>query len=250
MDESQLEQLLRGVKQGRVSVADAVSELKDLPFASLGYATVDTHRALRLGVPEVVLGGTKTVEQLLGIVGALDARKQAVLVTRVTPEGLAALQTRFPKGEVFPEARLFRIQRGRPRAGTVAVLTAGTSDLPVAEEAALTAESLGATVRRIHDVGVAGLHRLLARRGELTGAHAIVVVAGMEGALASVVGGLVSVPVIAVPTSVGYGANFGGVSALLTMLNACTANVATVNIDNGFGGGFMAALISRTRGRK
>ena len=227
-----------------------MKRLKDLPFAELGYATVDTHRALRFGVPEVVLGEPKTVEQCLGIVEALVQRKQSVLVTRLQPEKAAALLARFPKGIHHPTARIFQIKQGRPRAGTVAVLTGGTSDLPVAEEAAVTAEALGATVRRIYDVGVAGIHRLLARRHELDGVHAAVVVAGMEGALGSAVGGLVGVPVVAVPTSIGYGANFSGLSALLAMLSSCASNVATMNIDNGFGGGFYAALISRTRGRR
>lgn len=251
MDEAQLRKLLEQVKRGRVPVGQAVEQLKDLPFAELGYATVDTHRALRTGVPEVVLG-TKTPEQLVGIVGVLAARGQSVLVTRLSAEGAEALSLAFPKGRHHEVARIFRLAgRGnrRPRAGVVAVVSAGTSDLPVAEEAAITAEALGATVRRVYDVGVAGLHRLLRRRREISGAHAVVVVAGMEGALASVVGGLSGVPVVAVPTSIGYGANFGGVSALLTMINSCATNVATVNIDNGFGGGFYAALISRTRGR-
>jgi NCAIR mutase (PurE)-related protein len=250
MDQANLERLLKDVKRGKVSVDEAVASLKDLPFAALGYATVDTHRALRMGVPEVVFGASKTVKQLLGIVKALDARKQSILVTRAKPEAQVALKAAFPRGEVFEEASIFRLKRGKPRAGTVAILSAGTSDMSVAEEAAITAESLGATVRRVYDVGVAGLHRLLRRRAELEGAHAVVVVAGMEGALASVAGGLVSVPVIAVPTSVGYGASFGGVAALLTMINSCASNVATVNIDNGFGGGFLAALISRTQGRR
>ncbi|KFE60751.1 nickel pincer cofactor biosynthesis protein LarB [Hyalangium minutum] len=250
MDEKALSQLLKQVKGGQVSVDDAVGRLKDLPFAELGYATVDTHRSLRFGFPEVVLGGPKTVEQLLGIVGTLVERKQTVLVTRLQQEKAEALLARFPKGEYHPVARIFHIKQGKRKAGRVAVVTAGTSDIPVAEEAALTAEAMGAEVRRVYDVGVAGIHRLLRRREEIQDCHAAVVVAGMEGALPGVVGGLVGIPVVAVPTSVGYGANMQGVSALLTMVNSCASNVAVVNIDNGFGGGFYATLISRTKGRR
>jgi hypothetical protein len=250
MDEKALAQLLKQVKGGKVSVDDAVHKLKDLPFAELGYATLDTHRSLRFGFPEVVLGEPKTVEQLLGIVEALVERKQTVLVTRLQPDKAEALLQRFPKGEYHAVARIFHLRQGKRRAGLVAVVTAGTSDIPVAEEAALTAEAMGATVRRVYDVGVAGIHRLLRRREEIQECHAAVVVAGMEGALASALGGLVGIPVVAVPTSVGYGANFKGVSALLAMVNSCASNVAVVNIDNGFGGGFYATLISRTRGRR
>ncbi|HYO73149.1 MAG TPA: nickel pincer cofactor biosynthesis protein LarB [Archangium sp.] len=250
MDEKTLTRLLEQVKGGKVSVDDAVGQLKDLPFAELGYATVDTHRSLRFGFPEVVLGEPKTAEQVLGIVGKLVERKQPVLVTRLQPDKAEALLAAFPKGEYHAVARIFHLKQGKQKAGKVSVVTAGTSDIPVAEEAAITAEAMGATVKRVYDVGVAGIHRLLRRREEIQDAHAVVVVAGMEGALASVVGGLVGIPVVAVPTSVGYGANFGGVSALLTMVNACASNVATMNIDNGFGGGFYAALISRTKGQR
>jgi NCAIR mutase (PurE)-related protein len=250
MDEKALARLLRHVRTGKVSVDRAVAALKDLPFAELGYATLDTHRALRFGLPEVVLGEPKTVDQLLGIVAALSERKQTVLVTRLQPDKAEALLRAFPKARYDAVPRLFQLRHGKLRAGKVAVVTAGTSDIPVAEEAAVTAEVMGATVARIYDVGVAGIHRLLRRRAEIQDAHAAVVVAGMEGALASAVGGLVGIPVVAVPTSVGYGANFGGVSALLAMINSCASNVATVNIDNGFGAGFFAALVSRTRGRR
>ncbi|WP_224361638.1 nickel pincer cofactor biosynthesis protein LarB [Hyalangium versicolor] len=250
MDEKALSQLLKQVKGGKVSVDDAVHRLKDLPFAELGYATLDTHRSLRFGFPEVVLGEPKTVEQLLGIVGALVDRKQTVLVTRLQPDKAEALLSRFPKGEYHAVSRIFHLKQGKRKAGRVAVVTAGTSDIPVAEEAAITAEAMGATVRRVYDVGVAGIHRLLRRREEIQECHAAVVVAGMEGALASALGGLVGIPVVAVPTSVGYGANFKGVSALLAMVNSCASNVAVVNIDNGFGGGFYATLISRTRGQR
>ena len=250
MHEMELTNLLKQVQSGKVSVDHAVGKLKDLPFAELGYATLDTHRALRFGFPVVVLGEPKSVDQLLGIVGTLVERKQTVLVTRLQPDKAAALQERFKKGEYFDQARIFRMRSGKLKAGKVAVVTAGTSDIPVAEEAAITAETMGATVQRIYDVGVAGIHRLLRRRAEIQDAHAVVVVAGMEGALASAVGGLVGIPCVAVPTSVGYGANFKGVSALLAMVNSCASNVAVVNIDNGFGGGFYAALISRTKGRR
>ncbi|AKJ07783.1 hypothetical protein ATI61_107232 [Archangium gephyra] len=250
MDEKTLTRLLEQVKGGKVSVDAAVGQLKDLPFAELGYATVDTHRSLRFGFPEVVFGEPKTAEQVLGIVGKLVERKQPVLVTRLQPDKAEALLAAYPKGEYHALARIFHLKQGKQKAGKVSVVTAGTGDLPVAEEAAITAEAMGATVKRVYDVGVAGLHRLLKRREEIQDAHAIVVVAGMEGALASVVGGLVGIPVVAVPTSVGYGANFGGVSALLTMVNSCASNVATMNIDNGFGGGFYAALISRTKGQR
>ncbi len=251
MDERELTRLLHGVKSGKTRVQDAVTRLKDLPFAELGYATLDTHRNLRFGFPEVVLGEPKTAEQCLGIVQALSERGQSVLVTRLQPDKAEALLARFSRGRYHAEARIFELpSKKRPRAGVVAVVTAGTSDIPVAEEAAVTAEAMGATVRRIYDVGVAGIHRLLRRREEIQTAHAAVVVAGMEGALASACGGLVGIPVVAVPTSVGYGANFGGVSALLAMLNSCASNVTVTNIDNGFGGGFYAALVSRTKGRR
>ena len=250
MDERGLRKLLGKVKRGDASVDEALGELKDLPFAELGYATVDTHRSVRFGYPEVVLGEPKRTEHILGIVRVLVARKQPVLVTRLQAEKAEVLTREFPKGRYHDVPRIFHLPQGRPRAGTIAVVSAGTGDMPVAEEAAVTAEAMGATVRRVYDVGVAGLHRLLKRRAELEGVHAVVVVAGMEGALASVVGGLVGVPVIAVPTSVGYGASFHGVAALLTMLNSCASNVSVVNIDNGFGGGINAALVSRTRGRR
>ncbi len=250
MDERELKVLLEGVRAGKTSVQSATAALKDLPFASLGYATLDTHRSLRFGFPEVVLGEPKTVEQLLGIVAALAARKQTVLVTRLQPDKAEALSHQHPKATYHPQARIWELRQKKYRAGKVAVVTAGTSDIPVAEEAALTAEAMGATVTRVYDVGVAGIHRLLARREDIQSADAAVVVAGMEGALASAVGGLVGIPVVAVPTSVGYGANFGGVSALLAMINSCASNVATMNIDNGFGAGFYATLISRTKGKR
>lgn len=251
MDVRELDGLLRKVRSGEWSVDQAKARLVDLPFAELGYATVDTHRALRVGFPEVVLGQWKSAAQCEGIVQALSRRGQAALVTRLQDEKGEALLRRFPKGRWHPLARLFFLPgRRKARAGRVTVVCAGTSDLPVAEEAALTAEAFGASVTRVTDVGVAGIHRLLRRRAELNSAHAVVAVAGMEGALASAVGGLVGVPVVAVPTSVGYGVSAGGMAALLAMLSSCASNVAVMNVDNGFGAGFYAALISRTKGRR
>jgi pyridinium-3,5-biscarboxylic acid mononucleotide synthase len=250
LDARSLKTLLRRVASGKATVEAAVRALSDLPFAELGYATVDTHRSLRTGFPEVVYGERKSLPQLEGIVGALVGRGQPVLVTRLPADKAHALRRRWPAALYYEEARILHLPRGRRlRAGRVAVVCAGTSDIPVAEEAAVTASAMGAEVSRVYDVGVAGLHRLLRRRAEIQDAHAAVVVAGMEGALASVVGGLLAVPVVAVPTSVGYGANLGGISALLTMVNSCAPNVAVVNVDNGFGGGFYAALVSRSRRR-
>jgi pyridinium-3,5-biscarboxylic acid mononucleotide synthase len=250
VDSAALKRLLGRVAAGTTTVEEATRSLVDLPFASLGYATVDTHRSLRNGFPEVVYGERKSLAQLEGIVAALERRGQPVLVTRLAADKAEALQRRWPAALWHAEARILHLPRGRrPRAGKVAVVCAGTSDIPVAEEAAVTAAAMGAEVARVYDVGVAGIHRLLRRRAEIQEAHAAVVVAGMEGALASVVGGLVGVPVVAVPTSVGYGANLGGISALLTMINSCAPNVAVVNVDNGFGGGFFASLVSR-RGRR
>ncbi len=245
MDEALLRKLLKSVRSGQTPVEGALAKLKDLPFAELGYATLDTHRALRGGFPEAIFGETKTAEQLGGIVRALSARSGVVIVTRLSEEKAMACQDAAPEGKHYPAARMFVIHRKVKRLGKIAVVTAGTSDIPVAEEAAVTAEALGAQVARVYDVGVAGIHRLLKRRADIASARAAVVVAGMEGALASAVGGLVGIPVVAVPTSIGYGASFGGLSAMLGMLNSCSPNVAVMNIDNGFGGGFYASLIAR-----
>jgi len=245
VDRDRLRKLLGDVKRGRTTVDEAARALADLPFAELGYATVDTHRSVRFGFPEVVYGEGKSPEQLLGIVDVLVRRKQPVLVTRLSEEKAAPLLARWPKARWHPQARIFHLPQGRPRAGRVAVTCAGTSDLPVAEEAALTAEAMGATVARIYDVGVAGLHRLLDNTALIRKASVVVVVAGMEGALPSVVGGLVEAPVIAVPTSIGYGASFQGLAALLAMLNSCASGIAVVNIDNGFGAGYMACSMLR-----
>lgn len=245
MDPEQLEKLLKGVRDGKVSVKDAHARLSDLPFADLGYATLDHHRPLRGGFPEVVWGEHKTAEQVAGIVTAMREKPGVVIVTRISDEVAQACLQVAPEGVHHPDARMFVIPRKVKKLGKVAVVTAGTSDFRVAEEAAVTASSLGAEVLRINDVGVAGIHRLLKRREEIASAKVAVVIAGMEGALPTAVAGLVGIPIVAVPTSVGYGAHFDGLAALLGMLNSCAPNVATVNIDNGFGAGFYATLIAR-----
>ena len=240
---------LRQVRSGALTPEEALLRLKLAPFQDLGFAKVDHHRALRQGSPEVIYGQSKTAEQIAGILEAMGARgAENVLVTRIAPETAEALGGRFP----LRYDALSRLAVAFPRAtegrGSVVVATGGTSDLPVAEEAALTAEALGSAVTRLYDVGVAGLHRLLSNLEPLMSARAVVAVAGMEGALASVVGGLVDCPVIAVPTSVGYGASFGGLSALLSMLNACASGISVVNIDNGFGAGYLASMINQMEG--
>jgi NCAIR mutase (PurE)-related protein len=244
-----LRALLAGVRSRRVSVGGALERLRDLPFEELGYAKVDHHRALRQGFPEVVMAEGKTLPQLLGICRAILVRGDPLLVTRLSEPMAGPLSELAKDGSYHREARIFARGRLKPRRGArVAVLCAGMGDVAVAEEAAVTAEALGCTVERHYDVGVAGLHRLLARRAALTRARAVVVAAGMEGALASVVGGLSPRPVIAVPTSVGYGMHLAGVATLLGMLNSCAPNVSVVNVDNGFGAGFSAALIARREG--
>ncbi|MFN0146651.1 MAG: nickel pincer cofactor biosynthesis protein LarB [Dehalococcoidia bacterium] len=246
MDRDGVRALLEAVAAGETRPGEAFERLAAAPFADLGFATVDHHRAIRAGLPEVILALGKTPEQVGAIARAVLERAGRVLVTRVEPGHLAALRETVPAIQHNAHARLAWYDPApRPRAGDVAVVTAGTSDIPVAEEAAITAEMMGASVRRIFDVGVAGLHRLAGHVEALRGANALVVVAGMEGALPSVVGGLVGNPVIAVPTSIGYGASFGGVAALLGMLNSCATGVTVVNIDNGFGAGYAAALINR-----
>jgi pyridinium-3,5-biscarboxylic acid mononucleotide synthase len=241
--------MLRAVEKGELSPEAAAERLKTLPFEDLEFAKVDHHRALRRGFPEVVYGAGKTVEQIVAIVGRIVGQEQNALVTRATPEVHAALLARHPVARHHEAARCVSVavRDPQPLRGRVAVVSAGTSDLPVAEEAAVTAEFHGASVDRVHDVGVAGLHRLLAHTRTLHDAHVVIVAAGMEGALPSVVGGLVDAPVIAVPTSVGYGASFQGIAALLAMLNSCASGVAVVNIDNGFGAGYLAAEILRKR---
>jgi NCAIR mutase (PurE)-related protein len=247
MDQEQLKLLLEQVRGGAVAVEDAIERLKTLPFENLGYATVDHHRAIRTGMPEVIFGKGKTPEQVAGIAGKLLERGANVLATRTTPEAFELVRAQFPEAEYFPLSGALRVWRDRsPRGkGKLVVISAGTTDLPVAHEAVVTAEIMGNEVVQVHDVGVAGIHRLFGNFDKLREARVIVVCAGMEGALPSAVGGLVSCPVIAVPTSVGYGASFHGLAALLGMLNSCASNVSVVNIDNGFGGGYVASLINR-----
>jgi NCAIR mutase (PurE)-related protein len=245
-----LQELLDRVARGDLDTAQALDRLIDAfrarPFEDLGFAKVDHHRAIRQGFPEVVLGLGKTPAQIAGIAKAIVSRGSTLLVTRADRQAFEAVQSVVPDATYHAEAAMItlRQQDVAPGKGTIVVASAGTSDQPVAEEAALTAELMGNTVERIYDVGVAGLHRLLGERHRLASARAIVVVAGMEGALPSVVAGLVSVPVIAVPTSVGYGASFGGIAALLGMLNSCASGVSVVNIDNGFGAANIASLIN------
>ena len=240
--------LLESVKDGGTSPEEALLRLKMQPFEDVGYAKIDHHRGLRHGIGEVVYGEGKTTVQIAGIVSAMIKRGQKnIMVTRLSPEKAAKLEN-LHEIDYDPVSRIGIVLREPVEEpyGLVVVAAAGTSDITVAEEAAVTAETLGNRVERLYDVGVAGLHRLLAQLDVLMSANVVVAVAGMEGALASVVGGLVACPVIAVPTSVGYGANFGGISALLTMLNSCSGNVSVVNIDNGFSAGYIASLINRS----
>jgi len=222
------------------------------PVADFTFATVDTHRALRKGFPEVIFGAGKTADEIVQIATAILARETRLLITRITPEQAAAFLKAWPEAVHHQRARCLTVQKGAfsNRPGVIAVLCAGTSDLPVAEEAAITTEIMGNQVERIYDIGVAGLHRLLRRLEDIQKANVVIVVAGMEGALPSVVAGLVSRPVIAVPTSIGYGANFGGLAALLGMLNSCGSGVTVVNIDNGFGAGYAASQINTLASEK
>ena len=247
MDKDKLRSLLEQVRDGGVDVEQALDRLRHMPFETLGYATIDHHRAIRVGMPEVVFGKGKTVEQTVGIATRLLERAANVLVTRTSQAALEVLRASFPEAEFFPLSGALRVWRDRtPQGkGKLLVVSAGTTDLPVAEEAVVTAEIMGNEVLQVHDVGVAGIHRLLGNYEKLAEARVIVVCAGMEGALPSAVGGMVRCPVIAVPTSVGYGASFNGLAALLGMLNSCASNVSVVNIDNGFGGGYVASLINR-----
>ena len=250
MDQEQIRQLLARVATGDLAPDQALDQLRDLPFENLGFAHVDHHRALRTGFPEVIFGQGKTREQVLAIAERIAEQGSQVLATRLEADTAQALVERFALAEYDALARTVLVPAAETPAaeGLVAIVSAGTSDLPVAKEAVVTARAMGARVEEIYDVGVAGIHRLLAYREQLLQARAIVVVAGMEGALASVVGGLVDIPVVAVPTSVGYGASFQGVAALLAMLNSCASGVVVVNIDNGFGAGYAAALINRRAG--
>ena len=247
MDTDALRQLLRDVRNGEMTVESALTELKKLPFEDLGFAKVDHHRSLRNGYPEVVYCQGKTVDQIKKIVSRLMENDNNIMATRAGKEVYEGISGLTGDAVYYETARIVVVKKREivPSKKIIAVITAGTSDIPIAEEAAVTAETMGNTVNRIYDVGVAGIHRLLAKIDDLMRANVLIVVAGMEGALASVVGGLVDKPVIAVPTSVGYGANFGGLSALLTMLNSCAGGVGVVNIDNGFGAGYLAGMINK-----
>ena len=246
MDQTQTKQLLQQVRDGRISVDDAVLQLKTAPFEDLGFAKVDHHRALRQGVAEVIYGSGKTPAQIVKIANSLLSQgSETVLVTRISAETAREIEKQIAL-QYFDTARIGIVgSMPAPNSvGHIVVATGGTSDMPVAEEAAVTAEAHGNRVVRLYDVGVAGLHRLLSNLEPLMSARVVIAIAGMEGALASVIGGLVDCPVIAVPTSVGYGASFGGVAALLSMLNSCASGVSVVNIDNGFGAGYLASMIN------
>ncbi len=247
MNEARLRALLEDVQQGRCDIDRAVGEMRHLPFEDLGFAKVDHHRALRHGMPEVILGQGKTVDEVRAIAGTLLERSPNLLVTRATESMFEAVRTIDGTAEYFSRSGAIRVHRDAKilGKGRIAVVCAGTSDIPVAEEARVTAEVMGNEVDAIYDVGVAGIHRLLSRMDRIQAARVAICCAGMEGALPSALGGLVSVPVIAVPTSVGYGASFSGLSALLGMLNSCASNVSVVNIDNGFGAAYVATLINR-----
>ena len=247
MEPRWLRELLIGLEEGQISVDEALTRLKGFPYEDLDFARLDSHRTLRKGFPEVIFCPGKTAQQVLNIAERIRAREDRVMAARASAEVAEALEQRFPDAVYHAAARMVVIGNAAPSEGrgTVLVVSAGTADIPVADEAAVTAETLGSTVDRLYDVGVAGIHRLFGSRDKLFEANVLVVAAGMEGALASVVAGLVDRPVVAVPTSIGYGASFNGLSALLTMLNSCAPGVAVVNIDNGFGAGYMAHLINR-----
>ena len=247
MNPDSIRKLFDQVKKGKLSPDDAVQRLRHLPFEDLGFAKVDHHRPLRAGMPEVIFGQGKTPKQVAEIFTRLARHGRNVLVTRATEAQFAAVKKKIRAAQFHELARAITLQRDRAKLGkgTIAVVSAGTSDIPVAEEAVVTAEIMGNDVEHVYDVGVAGIHRLLASREMLARARVVIVCAGMEGALPSVVAGLISAPVIAVPTSVGYGASFQGLTALLGMMNSCASNVTVVNIDNGFGAGYVASIINR-----
>lgn len=243
-----IRKVLEAVKRQTVSVDAALAQLKNLPFEDIGFASLDHHRALRKGFPEVIWGEGKTAPQIITIVKNMLRRKQPILVTRVDAAKAARITKAIPALIHHPASRLLTLPQGRSikqGRGTILVVSAGTSDIPVAEEALVTASIMGNDVDHLYDVGVAGIHRLMEKRDKLFSASVLIVVAGMEGALPSVIGGMVDKPVIAVPTSTGYGTGFGGIAALLSMLNSCASGIAVVNIDNGFGAGYVAGLINR-----
>ncbi len=247
MNQETLTKLLSQVAQGIMSVADARTQFKDLSFEDIDFAHIDHHRSLRKGFPEVIFGQGKTSEQIIGILERMVPREDVILVTRINEKKARDVKAALPAAQYFQDARLLRIQKKAPAAtgvGKILIISAGTSDIPVAREAALTAQAMGNEVDTLFDVGVAGIHRLFAHRDKIFEASVIIVIAGMEGALPSVVAGMVKAPVIAVPTSIGYGTSFNGMTALLGMLNSCSSNIAVVNIDNGFGAGYMASSIN------
>jgi len=248
MNPKRLEELLLDVRKGRVSIQEGLRRLKLLPFEDIGEAVIDHHRSLRKGISEVIFGEGKDPQQVITIMEKMIKQGENVLITRLAADKAVTITSRFPDACYYPRARALTLERGGTETagkGPIVVISAGTSDIPVAEEAAITARFMGNEVETIFDVGVSGVHRLFAFQSALEAAGVIIVVAGMEGALPSVVGGLVDKPVIAVPTSVGYGASFGGLAALLGMLNSCASNVVVVNIDNGFSAGYVAGLINR-----
>ncbi|MCX6330866.1 MAG: nickel pincer cofactor biosynthesis protein LarB [Bacteroidia bacterium] len=249
MTGKEVEKLLKDVHDGNKSVEEALEILKSFPYTDLGFARIDHHREMRTGYPEIVYCAGKTTEQVREIFRVMIEKENNVIGTRANQEMYESIRKICPEAVYFHEARIISVQNKKPDIPdtSIAVITAGTSDIPVAEEAAVTAELLGNKVLRIYDAGVAGIHRLVDKLPEIRSCRVIIVIAGMEGALASVVGGLVDKPVIAVPTSVGYGANFGGISALLAMLTSCSAGVTVVNIDNGFGAGLSASMINRMK---
>jgi NCAIR mutase (PurE)-related protein len=248
MNIKEVEKLLNNVKSGGTTVVEeALDALKNFPYTDLGFAKIDNHREMRTGYPEIIYCAGKTTEQVKEIVRVMSERENNVIGTRASQEMYDSVKSIIPEAVFYPVARIISVQKKKPASPEtqIAVITAGTSDMPVAEEAAITAELLGNKVLRIYDSGVAGIHRLVDKLPEIRSCRVIIVIAGMEGALASVVGGLVDKPVIAVPTSVGYGANFGGISALLAMLTSCSTGVTVVNIDNGFGAAFAASMINK-----
>ncbi len=249
MTRRELEKLLKEVKNSKISIEEALEVLKNFPYTDLGFAKIDHHRELRTGYPEIIYCAGKSVEQVAEIFSIMSSREKNILGTRADETMYEAVRKIYPDAVYYREARIISIRKIKPVApkSRITVITAGTSDIPVAEEAAVTAELLGNNVLRIYDVGVAGIHRLVDKLPEIRSCRVVIVIAGMEGALASVVGGLVDKPVIAVPTSVGYGANFGGISALLAMLTSCSTGITVVNIDNGFGAGFSASMINQMK---
>lgn len=247
MNAKEVEKLLTEVKNGDTSIEKALEILKNFPYTDLGFARIDHHREMRTGYPEIIYCAGKSVEQVREIFRVMSDKENNVIGTRANPEMYESVKSISSKAVFYPMARIISLQNKKPDIpdSRIAIITAGTSDMPVAEEAAITAELLGNNVLRIYDAGVAGIHRLVDKLPEIRKCRVIIVIAGMEGALASVVGGLVDKPVIAVPTSIGYGANFGGISALLAMLTSCSTGVTVVNIDNGFGAGFAASMINK-----